>query len=169
MLITDLEEIRRYALRNEKKNWKFRTFLKSIDKPSIKIDPVVHRIYADVVKQIDCTRCANCCKTLQAVVTRDEIVTISGHLNIPETEFISRYLKLQPFSSEHAFAQRPCPFLENNLCRIYEIRPEDCRSYPHLWKKEFRSRTMGVIANYAICPIVFNVYEQLKVAFKFRN
>ncbi len=29
-------------------------------------------------------------------------------------------------------------------------------------KEEFASRLIGVINNYSICPIVFNVYEALK-------
>ena len=39
----------------------------------------------------------------------------------------------------------------------------DCRSYPHLHKKEIISRLMGVVFNCSVCPIVFNVYEQMKL------
>ncbi|MBW1737720.1 MAG: hypothetical protein JRJ69_09220 [Deltaproteobacteria bacterium] len=48
------------------------------------------------------------------------------------------------------------------MCSHYELRPEACRSFPHLHKEEFVSRLMGVIQNYAVCPIIFNVYERLK-------
>ena len=51
--------------------------------------------------------------------------------------------------------------------RRYEVRPEDCRSYPHIWKNGFATRLMGVLNNYSICSIVFNVYEQLKSEFKY--
>ena len=45
---------------------------------------------------------------------------------------------------------------------VYAHRPKDCHSYPHLHKKEFVFRLWGVVENCSICPIVFNVYEQLK-------
>ena len=60
------------------------------------------------------------------------------------------------------FRMLPCPFLENNICSQYKYRPKDCRSYPHLHKEDFVFRLIGVIDNYSICPIVFNVYELLK-------
>ena len=36
------------------------------------------------------------------------------------------------------------------------------RPFPHLHKEEFIFRLWGVVENCPICPIVFNVYEQLK-------
>ena len=64
------------------------------------------------------------------------------------------------------FNQIPCPFLHCNKCIYYESRPADCTSYPHLHKKEFVFRLIGVINNYSICPIVFNVYEELRYKLK---
>ena len=55
-----------------------------------------------------------------------------------------------------------CPFLKNNKCACYSVRPESCRTYPQLHKNEFTSRLFGIIKNHSICPIVFNVYEMLK-------
>ena len=42
------------------------------------------------------------------------------------------------------------------------VRVADCRSYPHLHKKDMASRLLGVIENAAVCPIVFGVLERLK-------
>jgi Fe-S-cluster containining protein len=58
---------------------------------------------------------------------------------------------------------KPCKFLRNKKCTIYSSRPFDCRSYPHLHKKDFTFRLFAVLNNYSVCPIVFNVYEELKV------
>jgi hypothetical protein len=66
------------------------------------------------------------------------------------------------------FKDLPCPFLIDKKCSVYDSRPDDCRSYPHLHKNEFLSRLFGVIDNYSICPIVFNVYEELKYKLHFR-
>ena len=69
------------------------------------------------------------------------------------------------FSDDLIFNSLPCPFLNNNLCACYDFRSEACRSFPHLNKDEIVFRLMGVIGNYEICPIVFNVYEMLKRRF----
>jgi len=55
----------------------------------------------------------------------------------------------------------PCPFLDGNLCSIYEVRPAVCADYPHL-HRNFRSRLWQVIDNAETCPIVYNVVERLK-------
>jgi Fe-S-cluster containining protein len=66
------------------------------------------------------------------------------------------------------FKSLPCPFLLDKKCSVYDSRPDDCKSYPHLHKKDFLSRLFGVIDNYSNCPIVFNVFEDLKFKFHFR-
>jgi Fe-S-cluster containining protein len=63
----------------------------------------------------------------------------------------------------YEFNSLPCPFLKNNLCTNYSNRPKDCESYSHLQIKDFISRLWRLIDNYEICPIVFYVYEELKM------
>lgn len=53
--------------------------------------------------------------------------------------------------------------LKEQLCSIYEHRPEICRSYPNLEKPDFLFRLMGVIGNLSVCPIAFNAFEELKL------
>ncbi|MCK9399351.1 MAG: YkgJ family cysteine cluster protein [Bacteroidales bacterium] len=62
----------------------------------------------------------------------------------------------------------PCIFLNGNKCEIYKSRPNDCKSFPHLQKRGFTTRLIGIIEYSMICPIVFNVFEELKIAMKFR-
>ena len=38
----------------------------------------------------------------------------------------------------------------------------DCRSFPHLHKRDFVFRLIQAVENCALCPIVFGVYEGLK-------
>ena len=66
------------------------------------------------------------------------------------------------------FKHAPCKFLKDRKCTIYEDRPEDCSSYPHLHKDDFIFRLWGIIDNYSVCPIVFNVFEKLKDELNFR-
>lgn len=84
-------------------------------------------------------------------------------------EFKSRYLqevKADVDKATYQFREMPCPFLLNNRCSNYQNRPGQCRAYPYLHKKDFTSRLLGVIDNYSICPIVFNVLELLKSNFR---
>jgi Fe-S-cluster containining protein len=90
-----------------------------------------------------------------------DISDLAEHLKISQDEFVNQYLKKNE-EGHFIFKEEPCPFLANNSCTVYEKRPEDCRSFPHLHKPEFRSRLISVITNSASCPIVFNVYEELK-------
>ena len=64
---------------------------------------------------------------------------------------------------------KPCQFLKDKNCTIYELRPEECHAYPYLHKDDFTSRLFGVIENYEICPIVYNVYELLKLKLNFKT
>lgn len=147
----------------EKENLDFRFYLKIHDLSSEKIDAIVHRILAEVVQKIDCTKCGNCCEKIQPILDDEDIVTFASGLMMPENKFRAQYLtrdkNIHPSS---IFKALPCPFLEAQKCSNYDSRPKECRSYPHLHKTDFTSRLYGVLQNYGICPIVFNVLERLK-------
>ena len=82
--------------------------------------------------------------------------------------FERRYVKLDPFGDKY-IAGRPCPFLKDNLCSVYEDRPKACRDFPYLHEKHFTSRSLMMISNTAVCPIVFNVWQALKEKLRFRR
>ena len=88
----------------------------------------------------------------------DDIRSISTNLNLPEDTFISQYLEKS--EDEYLIAKKPCPFLKDNLCSIYGVRPEDCRSYPHLWKQGFQTRLIHVVENSHYPCMNFNVSSQ---------
>lgn len=164
-LETDIAAIKKLSEEKEAENWGFRSFLKSAGVPSSKIDLIVRHLEKKVSGEIDCNNCANCCREIHVVVREKDITDISRQLNLTKEEFIGKYLKLDDEAmgeDKYVFNAVPCPFLENNLCSIYNFRPQDCRSYPHLHKKRFSERTISVIHNLSVCPIVYNVYEQLK-------
>jgi Fe-S-cluster containining protein len=162
MIQTDLSKIKYYAQKYEKQNWNFRSYLKFMDQTDVELDSLVVDISDAIINQINCKTCANCCKEKSPSVLDKEILSISDRLKISKEEFINKYLENIEDSHDFMISKRPCPFLKNNGCEIYDIRPEDCRSYPHLHKEGFRARLIGVIENYSICPIVFNTYNQLK-------
>lgn len=160
-LITDPKEIARLAEINWDRNMDFRTFLKC-SSDTRKLDALVHEILAEVTAAIDCTTCGNCCRESGVAVTADEIERLAGRMGISAEEFESRHIAEDNDYGEKFMPETPCPFLGGNLCTIYEDRPQVCRDYPHLHKKDFWTRLLGVVQNTAVCPIVFNVYEELK-------
>jgi len=170
---TDLNKIKTASRIKENENFRFRSFLKNTNMKSDKIDSIVHDIYNWVKEKIDCTACANCCTQMSGTLDNNDLQRFTGGLGIGEEDFIKRFLtetEQDEDGKKYEFNSRPCPFLKDKLCTNYDNRPEDCRSYPHIHKKEFRTRLLGVIDNYEICPIVFNVYEELKsVLWRRRN
>jgi Fe-S-cluster containining protein len=159
---TNLKKIRQLGEKRNEENWEFRSFLKFIDMETAELDSLVHSLYKDVSLQIDCTKCANCCKEMKPALKKEDINRFSTGINIPVEEFMDKYIERGEDKTDFYFNKKPCPFLKDNLCTNYRFRPEDCQSYPHLEKEGFVYRLWGVVDNYSICPIVFNVYEILK-------
>lgn len=160
---TDLIRIEQLAEENDDENWAFRSFLKQLDINRQDLDAIVHQITDEVTAQIDCTTCGNCCQKIKPVLDLFDISEFAVGLEISVSELQVKHLEQHPEKlSNYHFNALPCPFLREKRCVNYGYRPQDCRSFPHLHKNDFLSRLMSVIGNYAICPIVFNVYERLK-------
>ena len=157
----NLKKISKISKIKEQENWKYRTFLKGYDISCEELDSIVHELFSTVSAEVDCTACGNCCKKISPVLNKNDIHRLSEILGISIEQFQDQYLKKDE-DGEYVFNELPCSFLEKNICTQYEYRPTDCRSYPHLHKEDFVFRLFGVIENYSICPIVFNVYELLK-------
>ena len=157
----DLKKILPLAEEREEDNLKFRAFLK-MQVSSSKVDAIVQRLYAKYSTELDCTQCGNCCREAYPLIKAKDVSCLSKGLGISNAEFKAKYLKKDD-DGDLVFREKPCSFLENNRCTQYLNRPQDCRSYPHLQKREFTTRLFGVIANYVVCPIVYNVYEDLKM------
>ena len=159
----DLPFIAQEALGKEEENLAFRSFLKSLDISSKKLDALVHEINEEVSAQIDCTQCANCCKLIQPLLSQEDITRFAKGLQLAPAIFKETHLiPTEEKPGKFGFNAQPCPFLTDNLCTNYPARPQACRSFPHLHKYNFRSRLWNVIFNYELCPIVYHMYEQLK-------
>lgn len=91
-----------------------------------------------------CSSCdARCCRGPKGYIwlTRDRAEAIAQSLNMPFDRFASQYLRLvhgelslrEVYISPHEYA---CIALDqkSNQCRIYEHRPEQCRSFP-FWEE----------------------------------
>jgi len=150
---TDLSTIQQLSQEHDDENWEFRSWLKQ-NAPH-NIDGTVKALSQKYFALIDCTQCANCCRSLKTEFKKSELHTIAKTLGQSIEAFKKQFMS-------DGMVNPPCPMLDGKLCSIYENRPEVCRSYPHLEKPHFTSRLMGVIDNVAVCPIAFNAFEELK-------
>jgi Fe-S-cluster containining protein len=162
----NLEKIKLLAHQRESDNLKFRSFLKGQD--GKKIDAIVHRLDKEIRDQIDCTQCGNCCIELRTSVDETEIERLSILKNCSKEVFENISIEKNNEGDKY-LKDTPCIFLMDKSCTIYPDRPEDCISYPNTHKIGFTSRLFGVLQNYEICPIVFNLYEQLKDELNWRR
>lgn len=160
---TDLNTIKLVGKQKEDENWKFRSYLKGLDIEAEELDKLVHKLNDEVSSQIDCTKCANCCKVVYPILDDEDITKFTSSINISIEEFKSSCLVTsEEEMGKYKFNSVPCPYLAEDMCSNYINRPKDCASFPHLHKEHFWTRLMGVVEYYSVCPIVFNVYEQLK-------
>lgn len=152
-IVIDLLRIRQLSQERDDENWEFRSWLKQYAPDGI--DGLVKALSQKYFALIDCTQCANCCRSLQMEFKKSELHAIARTLGQSIEAF-------QKESMSEGKVNPPCPMLNGKLCSIYENRPDVCRSFPHLEQPEFTSRLIGVIDNVAICPIAFNAFEELK-------
>ena len=162
MFETNLARIKELAEQKEKENWDFRTHLKGCDIEPEEIDAIVHQLYAQVSSKIDCGACANCCRELSAALEASDIERMAKAEHLTSAEFERKYLDKTDEPGRFLIRQKPCPFLDGTVCRHYKSRPESCSEFPFLHKPDFTTRTIMLLWNLPLCPIIYNVYELLK-------
>jgi Fe-S-cluster containining protein len=86
----------------------------------------------------DCQRCTACCRWPgQVRLTDAEITRIAAFLQLGESDFIQCHTRLQRDRRGLALQEQPdgaCIFLQENLCAIQAVKPQQCRDFPNLWK-----------------------------------
>ncbi len=154
------------AQSREVENDSFRTFIKNSEGDVI--DNMVREINAVVEPAIDCTECGACCKTLMINVEPPEAERVANRLGMELPEFKTAFIE-ESLQGQLIVNQVPCHFLEGTRCSVYEDRFAECREFPHLHRKNFKDRMFGTLIHYAMCPIIFNVVEELKVRSGFKQ
>lgn len=128
---------------------------------------MVANINATVEPNIDCTECGACCKTLMINVTKEEATNTASFLQLSLNEFKEKYIE-ESLQGQYIMSQMPCHFLTGSRCTVYEQRFTECREFPHLNRGNFKDRMFGTMIHYAMCPIIFNVVETLKMESGFK-
>ena len=120
-------------------------------------------LHDEAFSQIDCLKCANCCKNYSPRFKTPDIKRISKYLGMKEGDFIETYLFLDS-EGDYVTKSKPCPFLgEDNYCNIYEARPSDCHRFPYTDEDVLLKRPLITLKNSTFCPAVYFVLERLMV------
>ncbi|MFN0274973.1 MAG: YkgJ family cysteine cluster protein [Chitinophagales bacterium] len=134
---------------------KFKNLFRLLKKRrSTQDDVLFAKTHEIVFAKTNCLNCANCCKTHSPLFTQKDIESISVHLKMKPSEFVSKYLLLDE-EGDWIFHSTPCPFLlPDNACSIYTHRPQACKEYPHTNRKKMYQVETITLKNAGICPAV---------------
>jgi len=70
---------------------------------------------------------------------------------------------------EYYFKNRKCQFLdENSNCKIEKCLPRTCKEYPYTNKEERLFSLASIVANASVCPVVYEILEELKKEYHFK-
>ncbi|GAB2027358.1 YkgJ family cysteine cluster protein [Lactovum odontotermitis] len=157
----DIEHYRDLAQQKHKQHEKFLAQLKK--RPPKKLDQIALEIHKEVFREIDCTACANCCKTLGPLWTEADIERVAKLLRMSLRDFEAAYLRVDE-DGDKVFQTMPCPFLgtADNLCSIYEARPKACREFPHTDRKKIYQINHLTLKNTEYCPAAYEFVERLE-------
>jgi Fe-S-cluster containining protein len=180
----DPKKIKYWAGRKEKENYQFRDCLKA--NPPHNLDETISALSRKYFKLIDCRECGNCCRAYTIPICKSEMKALAIAKGIPSTAFQAKYTTYTAIDDviandgqnfwdgddhEYMFKMgfpKSCPMLAGNLCSVYANRPQVCQEYPHLEKPDRINHLNMIIDNTFVCPIVFNVFEELKSVLDWR-
>jgi Fe-S-cluster containining protein len=156
-------DLKSFRARASKKKGRLTAFLQKLDKIVPDDMPtLVAEVDATVWRDIDCTTCANCCKTMTPTFTPKDVKRIAAHLNMTPKAFKDKWLYKEEDSGDWVNVTQPCQFLINDMCSIYEVRPVDCAEFPHHNKKPFDLYNDTFTQNLHRCPATFTLIERLE-------
>jgi len=161
--VKDLEIL---ANQKEDENYRFRQFLK-INADAEELDRQFKKLHEKYFKIYDCKKCRNCCKNLGISMDEEELNKICDYLKIDLEKFTKDNLCEK--YGEYSFKEHRCKFLkEDNTCQIENCLPRTCKDYPYTNEEDRLFSLYGVIANASICPVVYEILEELKKEYNFK-
>lgn len=130
-------------------------------KKSNALDQVFHSAHEDVFDEIDCLKCANCCKTTSPIFRQVDIDRIAKKFKQSSKSFEDQYLRKDE-DGDWVLKSSPCTFLNlDNTCFIYDIRPQACREYPHTDRKRMNQILKLTETNASVCPAVSMIFQTI--------
>lgn len=90
------------------------------------------------LSRFKCRQCGACCRWSGSVLLENEdIRPLAEFVGVSEQEFMDKYTEIAPNRRGLRLIDPPdmtCIFLEGNRCVAYEVRPQQCRDFPHKWR-----------------------------------
>jgi Fe-S-cluster containining protein len=159
-VLTDLVQIKRNGEKQREENQRFRAWMKRHHF----VERRFKSIAEDVAEDIDCTRCANCCRVATTQIKDRDAERLARFLGVKLADFFRDYTEDSAEGRILRRTQDGCIFLQENLCSVYEARPQSCELFPHLTKGNgsLVSRMWHMPDRAVYCPIVYNTLERFK-------
>jgi Fe-S-cluster containining protein len=107
----------------------------------------------------DCLSCGLCCKLFPSIeLYPEEIKLIRKYLNIDKKQLAAKYIRSDKSNnvSNKILLKTPCPFQENNQCKIHEVKPFDCKTFPFIINF---TRQIAILNGIYVCPQATQFYE----------
>lgn len=162
----DIKELKQLANKKEDENYRFRRYLKN-HADEEELDKQFKKLHEKYFKIYDCKKCRNCCKEIGISMSEDELDKICNYLKLDKEKYTLENL-INNYG-EYSFKETKCKFLDEcNNCQIENCLPITCKEYPYTNKEERLFSLLGVVANASVCPVVYEILEELKREYHFR-
>jgi Fe-S-cluster containining protein len=114
--------------------------------------------------EVACLNCANCCKKMTPTFKKTEVKRIAAHMGMSYKQYFDKYLVVDEDNGDIVNQNTPCQHLDlaTNKCNVYDIRPDDCRLFPHFQRKDFNDISYVIAENVVSCPATLIFVEKLK-------
>jgi Fe-S-cluster containining protein len=156
--------VSKYERRGAQKKKELKKFLKKIEKnPPRGLIKTNAAVAKETWSEVDCLDCANCCKKMTPTFKKAEIKRIAAFVGMTQKEYFDKYLEVDESNGDIVNKSTPCQHLnlKDNKCSVYEIRPADCRLFPHFERKDFNDVSYVIADNVPRCPATLVFVEKL--------
>lgn len=165
----EVRDVERLGKSKEKENLRFREYLKMRADEEV-LDKQFRELHEKYFKEYDCSKCRNCCKKCGLVISEDELNNICDYLEMNKNKFIKKYIKEDCTYYEYRFKHKRCDFLSSdNECLLEDVKPQCCIDYPHTNKEDRLSSMYSIVGNTKVCPVVYEILEELKDIYNFKR
>ena len=85
-----------------------------------------------------CRKCGACCRWSGSVLLEEaDLPGLAEYMGVSVEEFVKKFTELAPNRRGLRLIDPPdmiCIFLEGDRCVAYDVRPQQCRDFPHKWR-----------------------------------
>lgn len=162
----ELEKLEYWAKKKEKKNYKFRTYLKNHAELD-ELDEQFRELHKKYFSTYDCSKCRNCCKKYCGTIPFDDVGKDAEFLGVTVDSFKKTYLKAEENYEGYNTKNVPCDFLIDNECILCDEKPQNCKDFPYTNREDRIGSLLSIIEFTFVCPVVYEMVEDLKDMYDF--